>query len=548
MKLLGLVLSIYVFVMGIDAVLIRPQSSGDVFFIFSELLTPITQLKPYSTFIPQYVNLLQYFAMLLDFLKITQYPQLTVNMLHVFLQFISIVTIGIAVYINYKYMYIRSISVAILMTVPMFILSSRPFWDTVAIYQGYYVLPFFTYSLVPLRMFTVFGAGSICLWIIRNTTDSTKRLIGMSILCGVVASIGIFNINDFGVFTWVGVGAAIVFQPFQSIKNRLTMVGIFVVSTIICLLVLFGINIDIHTFNPDYLFWFQRQFASGFGGLPIGFPGNGLMLIIGVIATWFCTLKIHTMLQQQREHYVQDSFIASHFATLMFIATVSVVSLPYYANHSVMSFQGSTFYIFLCLSLFLLYQLLKRMQLQKADSPLRFSDMALRIFVVLPIAIALLYTPLYNRISQSMPLKEIISADPNAQEYNELGIAGISDRYAALQPLQLKIAYVGSYANMIELYTNIPAASIFDHPGNVEHSQDSLKVYCNQMEQFPYDLYLTNTGYVCENMTIGVSEDFGLSVYYRPDFPQTHPQQWKQLRDIAHICPILNGAVVCTDN
>ena len=83
---------------------------------------------------------------------------------------------------------------------------------------------------------------------------------------------------------------------------------------------------------------------------------------------------------------------------------------------------------------------------------------------------------------------------------------------------------------------------------NVEISPDALKMYCNQMEQFPYDLYLTNTGYSCENMTIGISEDFGLSVYYRPDFPQTHPEQWKQLRDIAHICPILNGAVTCTDD
>jgi hypothetical protein len=364
-----------------------------------------------------------------------------------------------------------------------------------------------------------------------------------------VASIGIYNSNDFGVFTWIGIGAAIVFQPFQSIKNRLTMMGIFVVSTIICLLVLFRINIDIHTFNPDYLFWFQRNFASGFGGLPIGFPGNGFMLIIGIFATWFCTLKIYTMLQQQREHYAQDQLMESHFATLMFMATVSVVSLPYYTNHSAISFQGSTFYIFLCISLFLLYQILKRMQLQKTNSPLRFSDLALRIFVVLPIAIALLYTPVYNRLNQSMPLKDILTTDPhdltNAQEYNELGIAGVNDRYAALQQLQLKIAYVGSYANIIELYTHIPAVSIFDHPGNTEHTPDALKMYCNQMEQFPYDLYLTNTGYVCENMTIGVSGDFGLAVYYRPDFPKTHPKQWKQLRQIAYLCPILNGAIVC---
>jgi len=114
-----------------------------------------------------------------------------------------------------------------------------------------------------------------------------------------------------------------------------------------------------------------------------------------------------------------------------------------------------------------------------------------------------------------------------------------------LQPLQLKIAYVGSYANIIELYTRIPATSIFDHPVNVEISPSALKMYCNQMQQLPYDLYLTNTGISCENMAIGVSEDFGLAVYYRPDFPQTNPQQWKQLRDIAHICPVLNGAVVC---
>jgi hypothetical protein len=189
------------------------------------------------------------------------------------------------------------------------------------------------------------------------------------------------------------------------------------------------------------------------------------------------------------------------------------------------------------------------MQLQPFQSSLRFTDLTLRIFVVLPIAIALLYTPVYNRLNQSMPLKDILTTDPhdltNAQEYNELGIAGVNDRYAALQQLQLKIAYIGAYANIIELYTHIPATSIFDHPGNVDISADATKMYCSQMEKFPYDLYLTNTGYVCENMTIGVSGDFGLAVYYRPDFPQTHPKQWKQLREITHLCPILNGAVVC---
>jgi hypothetical protein len=487
--------------------------------------------------------------MLLDFLKVTQYPQLTINLLHVFLEFMGFVTIGIACYINYKYMYVRSISVAILMTLPMFIMTSRPFWDTVAIYQGYYVLPFFTYSLVPIRMFAVFGGGSICLWMIRNATDSTKRLIGMSILCGIVASIGIYNSNDFGVFTWVGIGAAIVFQPFRSIKNRLTMLGLFLIGTIISIMGLIAVNTDLYTINTNYLFWFQRNFASGFGGLPIGFPGNGFMLIIGIFAAWFCTLKIYTMLQQQREHYAQDSLIAPHFTTLMFMATVSAVSLPYYTNHSAISFQGSTYYIFLCISVWLLYQLLKRMQLQKTDSPLRFSDLALRICVVLPLAIALTYTPLYNRLSQTMPLKFSVNRNPNdisdGQEYNELNIAGISNRYEVLQPLQLKIAYVGSYANAVELYTNIPAASIFDHPGNIDISPDALKMYCNQMEQMPYDLYLTNTAYVCENMTIGVSGDFGLAVYYRPDFPQTHLKQWIQLRDIAHICPILNGAIIC---
>ena len=549
MRLLGLGLSIYVVVMGIDTILIRPQSLSDVFFIFNELLAPLTQLKLYSTFIPQYVNLFQYFTLLLDFLKVTQYPQLTINLLHVFLGFMSFVTIGIACYMNYKYMYVRSISIAILVTLPMFILTSRPFWDTVAVYQGYYVLPFFTYSLVPIRLFTVFGGGILCLWIIRNATQSMNRMLGMCILCGIIASIGVYNSNDFGIFTWVGISVAIIFQPFQSIKNRLIMSSLFLTGTILGLIGLIVVNNDLNTINTNYLFWFQRNFASGFGGLPILFPGNGLMLVISIFATWFCTLKIFTTLQQKRAHYAQDQLIDSHFATLIYIATVSVVSLPYYTNHSVMSYQGSTFYIFLCISLFLLYQLLKRMQLQSFAIPPRFADVSMRIFIVLPIATALLYTPLYNRISQSMPLNDIITTDKNdlsnAQEYNELSIAGINDRYVKLQPLQLKIAYVGSYANIIELYTHIPAASIFDHPGNVDISPDAAKMYCNQMQQLPYDLYLTNVGYVCENMTIGVSGDFGLGVYYRPDFPQTHPKQWKQLREIAHVCPITAGAVVC---
>jgi hypothetical protein len=222
------VLSVFVLLMGIDAVLIN-VSLTDNFYVINEMATSLTGLHPYSTFIPQYVNLYQYFPHFLDLVGITKYPQLSMHIIYVFLQFMSIVTIGIAVYLNYHFMHRRSLFVAILFTIPLFF-SSRPFWDHE---RPYYVVQLFVYSLIPIRIFAVFSIGVICIWLLRKANESTTKMIFIGIVYGAVASIGIYQNNDFGLFATIGVGAAIIFQPFQPWIKRIELAIVFIVSTLI---------------------------------------------------------------------------------------------------------------------------------------------------------------------------------------------------------------------------------------------------------------------------------------------------------------------------
>jgi len=135
----------------------------------------------------------------------------------------------------------------------------------------------------------------------------------------------------------------------------------------------------------------------------------------------------------------------------------------------------------------------------------------------------------------------------NTSEYGELHIAQITNVYTALKPITPNIAFVGAFANLVQLYTDIPAANIFDHPANVTIGAPALKIYCDQIAQMPYDIYITDQPYLCENMLLQSSDKLGILLYLRKDYEQTHPQEWQQLRDVANICLVdpNTGAVVC---
>jgi hypothetical protein len=63
----------------------------------------------------------------------------------------------------------------------------------------------------------------------------------------------------------------------------------------------------------------------------------------------------------------------------------------------------------------------------------------------------------------------------------------------------------------------------------------------------PYDIYITDRKYFCNDMLLVTSDKLDVFLYLHKDYQQTHPQQWKQLHDVANICAITpyNDAVLC---
>jgi hypothetical protein len=553
-KPIMILLSVYVLFMALDVILIN-VSLTDNFYIINDMLSPLTSLKSYTDYIPGYVNLYQHFPRILDFVGITKYPQLTINIIYVFFQFMCIATIALAVQLNYRFMVKQSFWVAVISTVPLFIFASRPFWDYTNIY---YALPLYFYSLIPVRLFAILSVGSLCIWFMRKV-DTFPQILLYGFLSGVISSIGIYQCNDFGLFAAIALGTAILFQPLQLWRNRIQLAIVYVLSTLIGLGVLLVLNTDLATLNTDYLYLWIRGSVSGYGAMTILFPGNGLMFIIVIIALLLCTLKLYLLLQRNKTTYNKDPLMANHYAILVYMATVSGLGMSYYINHSVVSFQGTSMYINLSITFFLFHQFLLRMSAQQStnaghtvNSTIHYSNFTPQIFVLLPIIIALLYTPVYNRVFQDgMPIKKIIYNSPTSMvdtpEYNELQIGYLNNVHKALEPLQMKVAFVGAFANIVELYTHIPAASVLTYPAAVEIGEPILNLYCQHIEHAPYDIFMINQ-YTphCENLLYMNSQTLNAVIYVRKDMPITHPKEWKQLRN--NFCPadLKTGEIDCT--
>lgn len=546
---LALVLSVFVLYMGMIAVLIN-VSLTDNFYIINDILQPLTNLKSYTDYVPGYVHLYQYFAVALDWAGITAYPQLTMYIIYFFLECMCIAAIALAVHFTYRYMAQSSLWIAIIFTVPFFFIATRPFWDFERIY---YTLHLFFYSIVPVRMFTVFSVGALCLWFLSRAYTNQRAFIIYGVLCGIVASIGVFQSNDFGLFAFLAFGAAIVFQPLHAWKERLTLAGIYTGSGLVWFVILWLINTDIATMNPDYIYIWIRKSVAGHGSFLIEFPGNGLMIITAIIAMWLCVAKLYLVLAKHAHTYAHDTMLSNHFAALVYVATVAVFGMSYYINHSVISFQGSSMYIGLGIGMFLLYQLITRIAGQHTIArTLGYANIAPTIFVLLPLVLALVHTPMSYRLNQNeMAIKKMFQRDPNAMidtaEYNELRVAQVENINAQLQPLQLPVAFVGSFANIVELYTDVPSASILIHPSGVEVGEAVRNMYCDHMNSAPYDVFISDQGYPCMSMQVLTAEPLGAFFYVRHDFRTTHPTQWQQLRDIANVCPIdyTTGEVRC---
>jgi hypothetical protein len=534
-RLLTNVASVLIVLMGLYTVSVSVDLWHNL-FIINEMITPLTSLIAYSSFIPQYMNVFQFFPWFLDLVGVTQFPDLTMQIIYVFLQFMSIVTIALAVSLNYHFMHKRSLFLALLFTVPLFFISSRPFWDYS---KNYYTVQLFTYSLVPVRMFTVFSIGCIAVFLLHKNTQDTRKSLMYASLCGIFAGIGVYQSNDFGLFAAIAVAATIVLQPFQPLLQRMYVVTTYVLSVCLGVVLLLVSNIEITALNSSYLFWFQRSFGTGFGGLPILFPGNGFMVIISVLATWFCVLHSYFVLRRNATVFSQDPLIARNFTAVLFVATTSVFGMSYYINRSVISFQGSSMYICWSISLFLLYQLHQRIRVNQPKQPfLRYSNLAFNVLLCVPVAIALIYTPVPSRLNpDEIAIKTIFTTAANemieTRDYKLLKVNRLKAAYKVVHKITPKTAFVGRFANVVQLYTKIPAANVFTHPVNSTIGKPALQMYCNQMTLLQYDVYLTDDKVLCENMDLLTSKKLGIRMYLRKNYEQTNPKEWAELRDIA---------------
>lgn len=509
-------------------------------YIVNEILVPVSDLVNFSTFIPQYSTLYSLLIELLVQIGGVQNPHSIIDIVYLLLQLVVLVTIYLVVRMHYKNMAVPRWSIAVIFSVPIMLFATSPWWKILSV-RTYYPINMFNYSLMANRIFVVFLVGSVGIWVISRIQLWTNSRVQLMAIYGLslIAMAGLYHNSDFGTFSAISLGVALVCYPFVTLKSRMLFGSVYalgiIVNFVLWLQVLAWRGTAV---NYEYLYWFQRQFASGFGAIPINFPGNGLFLIGTAMAVAVTGVWMGIILRDRVTTYANDTKLTHMYVSVVYFGMATVFGLTYYLNRSYMAFHGSSVYGMLFVAIFALYNLMLYIQNSHEHSAgIKIHNFVLRFLVVVPLTIALTYT----YIPRKGPYYVSGSVITNAAFGPLFDAVKVSGN--VLRDAGFSVAYAGDFAHVIQMYADIPAVSIFNSVLDARASRVSERAYCDQLlAHHAYDVFvikgivksLDETDKICSNdMVIVHAPSMQVHFLVRKSFVQQNPTQWQRLQDIA---------------
>lgn len=456
-------------------------------YVLNETLSVAAGHFPYVDFIPQYGSL--YAWLLAPFSHFLNADQL-VTLSFYLMSTGTIIALSLGVFLVHKALGKRSLSLAILLTIPFASLAQFPgrkvFSGTI----------FSLFSQLPIRLLPgLFLGYLVTIALCGGRTPKTQLRIKLAI--SFIAGLNLWINQDFALLAGVISLALLLFYE-KSLRLGLFYISSFLVGLAIYPAIMFtqGLKVNFH-----FIGFFVLQYKNGFMAEPIITPGPVLVIlpiIIALVGASFFVLFREkfsgtTIQDEQRPALI----ISAYFSTW------TLLGFAYYLNRSYASGQMQILFLPLAIgsASFFAYlnprdgsaivwrgiDFFKKATWAKSRIFPNINNIVVALVMALPLATIIAFP------SPAIEVNRLTSASPD-HVWPKLGIeklihdSSIVLKYAEQE--NLKIAFYGASGNYVELRTGIASANILNSPWDMPITQTALNTGCQRLFEVNPDLLL----------------------------------------------------------
>jgi hypothetical protein len=443
-------------------------------YVINELLSVPSGHIPYVNFIPQYGIL--YTWLISPFTSFLGPEELVTLGLYL-MSLGGLLAVFIGIWLTFKSMGSKSLSLAIILTVPFTSIAQFPGRES---FSGSI---FSTPTQVPVRILP----GLIVGWLLIAAvfTDKTKQRKICASAGYFLAGLSLWLNTDFGLALLLSVS---LFTLIQANKSKdIALSSIFIVVGFLSYpftLITAGKDFQWNDFAT-----FIRQFGGGFGSEPIQTPGPVLFILPMIVSTFYASTL--ALLRSKFGRLVLTSEQNRALVTSSFFSSWALIGFAYYLNRSYASGQMQILFLPLAIAMASLFYYLQTEGEGKNTIILRslfqsknwknrvevsksLSHVLLAIMMSLPIATVIAF-PMPN-----VEVKRLVSA-PQDHKWplmkNESAFKDI-EKILSIPEVAESVAYFGSSSNYVKMKFGIDSTSVFNSPFDLFMSQKMVNKGC----------------------------------------------------------------------
>lgn len=510
-------------------------------YVVNETLAPIAGRLAYHDFIPQYSSILAMWIWLIQLIPALQGSTEIVNIGVYGIMTTTLIVAGLMVITIYQSMERKSYAQAIIFALPPIFMSSFPAWNRII--ESTPSADF--YSIVPMRLFSIVALFFVSIHFLEKWKHTIRAYQHWYL--GIISGIIIFNNNDFGFMSAFALGIIIVFNPYMTNWQTRFSFGLWYCAGIISFFlgIIAAYHIIDKPLNPEYIFWFSRQFSGGFGALMISFPGPGTLVITLTVA--LCVVAMLNIIRpaQYRDWLLADPIRIRNYRQFLYFTIVATIGLLYYLNRSSARSLGISL-IPLSVALYSLWTLIR------LHAPTQTSIVlsTIRSGALFPVALICGYTliptafppPLqYADVVMQQRQADIVASKSASDRMSDWPFETVQLTATKLQAANLHVGYYGPFPHIAQAFTRIPTTLMFNHPHDMIISPTTKRILCGNVFKGNIDVVIVADVSIvqksfCNSYPLYQSPLFPSQVAFNPDI--SSQPTFTQLTEHLQLCRV----------